>query len=87
MPDYIEKDNLFQPLGDPEEDMLAKAIELITGTVARKSVTKKKEFPGIPVISGSNRPVQDMQRMWWNHTFPVQEMNNALKPYIGVYPD
>ncbi len=86
MPDYIEKDNLYYPLGNPEEDMLAKAIELITGTVARKAVSGKKEFPGIPVISGGIRPVNDMQRMWWNHTIPVQEVDKALKPYIEVNP-
>ncbi len=82
MPDYIAKDNLYLPLGDPDEDMLAKVIELITGTVARKSVQKETAFPGIPLFSGSNRPINEMQRMWWNHTIPVRYMNKRSKSYI-----
>ncbi len=84
MPDYIENDNLHYPLGDPEEDMLAKALELITGTVARKAAAGEKEFHGIPVLSGGRHPNSEMQRMLWNLTLPVQGVNNKLKPYIKV---
>jgi C-terminal processing protease CtpA/Prc len=73
-PDYIVSDNLYASLGDPEEDMLGKAIELITGitTVTRTAVTAKKMFQGIPILSGSNRPISESQKMIWNFTIPAQ---------------
>lgn len=74
-PDYVVRDNLFMALGDPEEDMLAKAIELITGitTITRKSMGPEDDFAGIPILSGSNRPLSESQKMIWDFTFRTTE--------------
>lgn len=66
-PDYLVKDDYFSPLGSFEEDMLAEAIELITGVPADQ--TARKGFPSVldnakPLISGGRVPAENNQILW-----------------------
>lgn len=66
-PDYLVKDDLFNPLGSIEEGMLSEAVGLITGIPAGQPA--RKAYPGIPegatpLMSGGRVPMEQRQALW-----------------------
>ena len=60
-PDYLVKDDLFTPLGNLEENMLAEAVSRITGIpvdqLARKALPEIV-LTATPLISGGMIPIE-----------------------------